>query len=107
MVRKMRWAGHVARIGEKRNVYRLLVGKLEGKRQQGRPRCRWVDNIMLDLGEIRMVWGSTDWIGPAQDRDKWRALVNAVMNLRVPYGKLSSGCTTGGLSSSAQLYRVS
>jgi hypothetical protein len=74
--RRMRWAGHVARMGEKRNAYRLLVGK----RPLGRPTHRWVDNIKMDLLEIG--WGSVDWIG--QDRDKWRALVNAVMNLRIP-----------------------
>jgi hypothetical protein len=78
--RRMRWAGHVAQIGEKRNVYRLLVGKPEGRRPIGRPRRRWVDNIKMDLLEIG--WGVVDWIGLAQDRDKWRALVNAVMNLR-------------------------
>jgi hypothetical protein len=78
----MRWAGHVARIGEKRNAYRILVGKLEGKRSLGRPRCRWVDNIKIDL--LETGWGGVDWIGLAQDRDKWRALVNAVMNLWVP-----------------------
>jgi hypothetical protein len=75
--RRMRWAGHVARMAEKRNAYRLLVGKPEGKRPLGRPRRRWVD-----LSEIG--WGGVDWIGLAQDREKWRALVNAVMNLRVP-----------------------
>jgi hypothetical protein len=80
--RRMRWAGHVARMGEKINAYRLLVGKPEGKRPLGRPRRRWVDNIKIDLLEIG--WGAEDWIGLAQDRDKWRALVNAVMNLRVP-----------------------
>jgi hypothetical protein len=69
-------------MGEKRNAYRLLVGKPEGKRPLGRPRCRWVDNIRIDLLEIG--WGGVDWIGLAQDRDKWRALVNAVMNLQVP-----------------------
>jgi hypothetical protein len=68
--------------GEKRNAYRLLVGKPEGKRSLGRPRHRWVDNIKMDLLEIG--WGGVDWFGLAQDRDKWRALVNAVMNLRVP-----------------------
>jgi hypothetical protein len=78
----MRWAGHVARIGEKRNAYRLLVGKPEGKRPLGRPRRRWVDNIRMDLGEVR--WGYMDWIGLAQDRNSWRALVNSVLNLRVP-----------------------
>jgi hypothetical protein len=80
--RRMRWAGHVARMGGKRNAYRLLLGKSEGKRPLGRPRRRWVDNIKMDLLEIG--WGGVDWIGLAQDRNKWRALVNAVMNLRVP-----------------------
>jgi hypothetical protein len=80
--RRMRWAGHVARRGEKRNAYRLLVGKPEGKRPLGRPRRKWVDNIKMDLLEIS--WGGVDWVYLAQDRDKWRALVNAVMNLRVP-----------------------
>jgi hypothetical protein len=78
----MIWAGHVARIGEKRNAYRLLVGKLEGKRPLGRPRRRWVDNIRMDLGEVG--WGDVDWIGLAQDSNMWRALVNSVLNLRVP-----------------------
>jgi hypothetical protein len=64
--RRMRWAGHAARIGEKRNAYRLLVGKAEGKRPLGRPRRRWVDNIMMDLGEVG--WGDVDWIDLAQDR---------------------------------------
>jgi hypothetical protein len=80
--RRMRWAGHIARMGEKRNAYRLLVGKPEGKRPLGRPRRRWVYNIKIDLLEIG--WGSVDWIGLAQDRDKWRAHVNAVMNVRIP-----------------------
>jgi hypothetical protein len=80
--RRMRWAGHVARMGEKRNVYRLLVGKPEGKRPLGRPRRRWMDNIKMDLLEIQL--SVVDWIGMAQDRYRWRALVNAVMNLQVP-----------------------
>jgi hypothetical protein len=80
--RRMRWAGHAARIGENRNVYRLLVGKPEGKRPLGRPGRRWIDNIKMDLLEVglRVV----DWIGLAQDRYRWRALVNSVMNLWVP-----------------------
>jgi hypothetical protein len=80
--RRMRWAGHVARMGEKRNAYRLLVRKPEEKRPLGRPRRRWVDNIRMDLVEVGC--GDVDWIGLAQDRDKWRALANAVMNIRVP-----------------------
>jgi hypothetical protein len=68
--------------GEKRNACRILVGKPEGKRPLGRPRHRWVDNIKMDLREIR--WGSMDWIDLAQDRNQWRALVKTVMNLRVP-----------------------
>jgi hypothetical protein len=71
-----------ATLGEKRNAYRLLVGKPEGKRPLGRPKRRWVDNIEIDLLEIG--WGGVDWIGLARDRGKWTALVNAVMNLRVP-----------------------
>jgi hypothetical protein len=80
--RRMRWVGHVARMGEKRKVCRLLVGKPGRKGPLGRPRRRWIDNIKMDLLEIglRIV----DWIGLAQDRCRWRALVNAVMNLRVP-----------------------
>jgi hypothetical protein len=79
---RMRWAGHVARTGETRNAYRLLVGMPGGKRSLGRPRCRWVDNIKMDLREIR--WDGIDWIDLAQNMDQWRALVNAVMNPRVP-----------------------
>jgi len=78
----MRWAGHVARMDEERVVYRVVVGKSEGKRPLGRPRRRWVDNIRMDLQEVGC--GYMDWIGLAQDRDRWRTLVNAVMNLRVP-----------------------
>jgi hypothetical protein len=79
--RRMRWAGYVTRMGEKRSAYRLLVGKLEGKRPLGRPRRRWVDNIRMDLGEVG--WGVVDWISLAQDRNRWRAVVNSVLNLRV------------------------
>ena len=80
--RRMRWAGHVACMGEERGVYRVLVGKPEGKRPLGRPRRRWVDNIRMDLQEVGC--GYMDWIGLAQDRDRCRTLVSAVMNLRVP-----------------------
>jgi hypothetical protein len=79
--RRMRWAGHVARMGEKRGAYRILVGRSEGRRPLGRPRRRWEDNIKTDLEDGG--WGM-DWIELAQDRDRWRAVVNAVMNLRVP-----------------------
>jgi len=79
--RRMRWAGHVARMGEERGVYRVLVRKPEGKRSMRRPRRRLVDNIRMDLQE--MGCGYMDWIGLAQDRDRWRTLVSAVMNLRV------------------------
>ena len=75
-------AGHVARMGEERGVYRVLVGKPEGKIPLGRPRRRWVDNSKTDLQEVGCVY--MDWIGLAQDRDGWRTLVSAVMNLRVP-----------------------
>jgi hypothetical protein len=68
-------------MGEKRNAYRLLVRKPEGKRTLGRPRRRWVDNIRMDLGEVR--WRDVDWIGLVKDRNRWRALVNLVLNLRV------------------------
>jgi hypothetical protein len=72
--RRMRWAGHVARMGKKRNAYRLLVGKPERKRLLGRPRRRWVDNIRMNLVEVG--WGDVDWIGLDKDRNRWRALVN-------------------------------
>jgi hypothetical protein len=78
----MRWAGHVARTGEKRNAYRILVAKPEGKRPLGIPRRSWVDNIKMDLRDIG--WDVIDWIGLAQDRDQWRALLNTVINLRIP-----------------------
>ena len=79
--RRMRWAGHVARTGEDMGVYRVLVRKPEGRRPLGRPRRRWVDNIRMDLQEVGC--GYMDWIGLAQDRDRWRTLVSAVMDLRV------------------------
>jgi hypothetical protein len=78
----MRWAGYVTGMGKKRNAYRLLVGKPEGKRPLGRPRRRWVDNIRMDLGEV--VRRDVDWIGLAQDRNWWRTPVISVLNLRVP-----------------------
>jgi hypothetical protein len=75
------WAGHVARMEKERNVYKVLVGKPERKRPLVRPRSRWENGIIMDLREIG--WGSVEWIQLAQDRDRWRALVNMVMNLRV------------------------
>ena len=78
----MRWAGHVAHMGERKGVYRVLVGKPEGKRPLGRPRRRWENNIKMDLQEVGGCCG--DWMELAQDRDRWRALVSTVMNLRVP-----------------------
>jgi len=80
--RRMRWTGHVACLGERRGVYRVLARKPQGKRPLGRPRRRWEDNIEVDFQEVGC--GDMDWIELAQDRDRWRALVNAVMNLRVP-----------------------
>jgi len=80
--RRMRWAGHLAHMDKERGVYRVLVGKPEGKRPLGRPRHRWVDNIRIDLQEVGC--GYLDWIGLAQDKDRWQTLVSAVMNLRVP-----------------------
>jgi hypothetical protein len=79
--RRMRWAGHVTRTGEGRKVYKVLVGKLKGRRPLGRRRRRWEDGIKMDLREIG--WGGVEWIQLAQDRDRWRAVVSAVMNLRV------------------------
>jgi hypothetical protein len=80
--RRMRWAGHVARMEEVRGAYNILVGTPEGRRPLGRRRRRWEDNIKMNLREIG--FGDVDWIYLAQDRDRWRALVNMVMNLRVP-----------------------
>jgi hypothetical protein len=80
-LRRLRWAGHVARMGERRGAYRALVGNPEGRRPLGRPRRRWEDNIKMDLQEVG--WGGADWIDLAQDRDRWRAVVYTVMNLRV------------------------
>jgi hypothetical protein len=107
--RRMSWASHVARMrnNKKKNAHKLLVGKPEGKRPVGIQRRRWVDNIRMDLGEVGL--GDVDWIGLAKDGNRWRALVISVLNLRVPCnsGKLSSGLTSCGLSSSAQLHIVS
>jgi hypothetical protein len=79
--RRMRWAGHVACMGKGRKVYKVLVGKPEGKRPLGRPRHRWEDGIRMGLREIGL--GGVEWIRLSQDRDRWRAVVSAVMNLRV------------------------
>ena len=81
-LRRIKWAGHVARMGDRRDVYRILVGKAEGKRPLGRPRRRWENNIKMDLQE--MGCGGMDWIDLTQDRNRWRTFVNAVMNIRVP-----------------------
>ena len=78
----MRWAGHVARMLRRGGLYRVFGGEPEGRRPLGRPRRRWVDNIRMDLQEVGC--GYMDWIGLVQDRDRWRTLVSAVMNLRVP-----------------------
>jgi hypothetical protein len=82
VLHRMRWAGHVARMREKRNAYRILAGKPEGKRPLGRPSRRWVYNIKMDLREIE--WDGVDWIDMVQDRDKWRALVKTILNIWVP-----------------------
>jgi hypothetical protein len=79
---RMRWAGHVARMGYKRNTYRVLVGKPEGKTQRGRPGCRWQNDVKIDLKQIK--WQSVYWIRLAKDRDKWRAVGKTVMNTWVP-----------------------
>jgi len=82
LVFRQEWKGRRARVGERRGVYRVLVGKPEGKRLLGRPRGRWDDNIKMDIQEVGC--GSMDWIELAQDRDRWKALVTAGINLRVP-----------------------
>jgi hypothetical protein len=81
-LRRMGWAGHVACMGARRDVYRILVGRPEGRRPLGRPRDRWEDNSKMDLQEVG--WGAMDWIQLAQDRDRWRVLAGAVLNLQVP-----------------------
>ena len=80
--RRMRWAGYLVRMGEERVLYRVLVGKPEVRRPLERPRRRWVDNIKMDLQEVGC--GYMEWIGPAQDRDRWQMLVRMLMNFRVP-----------------------
>jgi len=80
--RRMRWAGHVARMGEERGVHRVLVGKPERKRPLGRPRRKWEDNIKTDLQEVGGGFG--DWMELSEDRERWRALVSTVMNFRIP-----------------------
>jgi hypothetical protein len=79
--RRLRWAGHVARMGEERKVFKVLVGKPEGKRPLGRPMHSWDDGVRMDLRKIGL--GGVDWIQLAQDRDRWRAVVSAVMNVRL------------------------
>ena len=90
--RRMSWVGNVARMGEERGVYMVLLGKPEGRRPMGRPRRRWVDNIRMDLQEVGC--GYMDWIWLVQDMDSWRTLVSAVMNLRVPWnaGNFLTSC---------------
>ena len=105
--RRMRWAGHVARMGEGRGVYRVLVGKPEGRRQLGKPRRRWEDNIMMDLRVVEC--GCVGWMELAQDRDRWRALLSAVMNLRVPQnaGNFLASCRSVSFSRRTLLHGVS
>jgi hypothetical protein len=104
MSRRMSWAGNVTRMEAKRNAYRILVGKPDGKRPLGRPRHKWLNNIKMDLRETG--WDGMDWIDLAQDRDQWKTLVSAVMNLRVPQtaGKFLNSCTIGSFSRRAQLH---
>jgi hypothetical protein len=103
--RRMRWSGHVGRMVEdKKNAYRILVGKPDGKKPLGRPRRRWTDNIKIDLGEIG--WDGMDLIDLPQNRDQWRGRMNTVMNLRVPQNARNflSVCTIGSFSRRAQLH---
>jgi hypothetical protein len=79
--RRIRWAGHVPHMGDRRGAYRILVGRPEGKRPLGRPRLRWEDNVKMDLQEVGL--GGIDWIDLAYDRGRWRAVVSAVMNLQI------------------------
>ena len=105
--RRMSWAGHVARMRERRGVYRVLGEKPDGKRPLGRPRHRWEDNIKMDLQGVG--FGGVDWIELAQDRDMWRTLVNAVMNLQVPQnaGNFLTNCKPVSFSRRTLLHRVS
>jgi hypothetical protein len=105
--RRMRWAGHVAQMGEGRDVYRVLVGKPNGKKPLERPGCRWEDNIEMDIQDVGC--GGMDWFGLAQYRDRWRSLVNAVMNLRVPYsaGNFLTSCKPVSFSRRTLLHGVS
>ena len=104
---RMRWAGHVARMGERRVVYKVLVGKPEEKRPLGRPKHRWEDNINVDLQAVGC--GIMDWIELAQDRDRWQAIVNALMNLRVPKnaGNFLTSCKPVSFSIRTVFHRVS
>jgi hypothetical protein len=105
--RRMRWAGHVARMNKKRGVYRVLVGKPDGKTPPWRPRRRWEDNIKMVLQGVGC--GGMDWIDVAQDRDSWRAFVNAVLNLRVPQnmGNFLTGCKPVSFTGRTLLHGVS
>ncbi|KAJ4427444.1 hypothetical protein ANN_25067 [Periplaneta americana] len=102
--RRLRWAGYVARMGESRNAYRVLIERPEGKRSLGRPRCRWEDNIKMDLRD--MGYDDREWINLAQDRDQWRAYVRAAMNLRVPYEPVICSFTPASSQKSATLLRL-